>query len=94
VPKLATVSVLIILLNGPFVGIFSDLQPVLIFSAVSSLLVGSIAAINQAKLKRLLAYSSISHVGFLLLGILTNSILSLQATFIYLMIYIIMSINT
>jgi|TARA_B110000977_G_C10924531_1_gene434494 NADH-quinone oxidoreductase subunit N len=85
---------LIILLNGPFVGIFSDLQPVLIFSAVSSLLVGSIAAINQAKLKRLLAYSSISHVGFLLLGILTNSILSLQATFIYLMIYIIMSINT
>jgi len=85
---------LIILLNGPFVGIFSDLQPVLIFSAVSSLVVGSIAAINQAKLKRLLAYSSISHVGFLLLGILTNSILSLQATFIYLMIYIIMSINT
>jgi len=76
------------------VGIFSDLQPVLIFSAVSSLLVGSIAAINQAKLKRLLAYSSISHVGFLLLGILTNSILSLQATFIYLIIYVIMSINT
>jgi NADH-quinone oxidoreductase subunit N len=67
---------------------------VLIFCAVSSLLVGSIAAINQAKLKRLLAYSSISHVGFLLLGVLTNSVLSLQATFIYLMIYIVMSINT
>jgi NADH-quinone oxidoreductase subunit N len=94
VPKLATISVLIILLNGPFIGIFSDLQPILIFSAVCSLLVGSIAAINQAKMKRLLAYSSISHVGFLLCGILTNSILSLQATFIYLIIYIVMSINT
>ena len=45
-------------------------------------------------MKRLLAYSSISHVGFLLCGILTNSILSLQATFIYLIIYIVMSINT
>lgn len=94
VPKLATIGVLVILLNGPFIAIFSDLQPVLIFCAVSSLLVGSIAAINQAKLKRLLAYSSISHVGFLLLGVLTNSLLSLQATFIYLMIYIVMSINT
>jgi NADH-quinone oxidoreductase subunit N len=94
VPKIGTLGLLIILLNGPFVSIFYSLQPVLIFSAVLSLLVGSIGALNQSKMKRLVAYSAISHIGFLLIGVLVNSIGSLHATLVYIALYIIMSMNT
>jgi len=58
------------------------------------LIVGSIAALNQAKIKRVLAYSAISHVGFILIGIIPLTNLSIQATSIYILLYIIMSINT
>jgi len=58
------------------------------------LIVGSIAALNQAKIKRVLAYSAISHVGFILIGIIPLTDLSIQATSIYILLYIIMSINT
>ena len=58
------------------------------------MIVGSIAALNQAKIKRVLAYSAISHVGFILIGIIPLTDLSIQATSIYILLYIIMSINT
>jgi NADH-quinone oxidoreductase subunit N len=57
-------------------------------------LVGSIGALNQAKMKRLLAYSAITHIGFLLIGVLPNTLLSLNAAFVYIFLYIIMSFNT
>lgn len=94
VPKIATLGVIITLVNGPFLGIFEDLQPMIGFCAVGSLLVGSIGALNQAKLKRLLAYSAITHIGFLLIGVLPNTLLSLHASFVYIFLYIIMSFNT
>lgn len=59
-----------------------------------SILVGSIGAINQTKIKRMLAYSAIGHVGFMLIGIGVATFASLQATLIYMVIYIIMTINT
>jgi NADH-quinone oxidoreductase subunit N len=63
VPKIATLGVIITLVNGPFLGIFEDLQPMIGFCAVASLLVGSIGSLNQPKHKRLLAYSAITHIG-------------------------------
>ena len=94
VPKIATLGILIILLNGPFLGIFVELQPILLISGVLSILVGGLGGLNQGKLKRLLAYSGISHVGFLLIGVGTNTLMSLHATLIYIILYIIMSFNT
>jgi NADH-quinone oxidoreductase subunit N len=80
-------------LYGPFVGLLGELQPLILFSAILSVIVGSIGALNQTKFKRLVAYSAIGHTGFILLGIATGSLDSLQASFIYIVIYIIMSLN-
>ena len=65
----------------------------ILFSAIISVIVGSIGALNQTKFKRLVAYSAIGHTGFILLGIATGSLDSLQASFLYIVIYIIMSLN-
>jgi NADH-quinone oxidoreductase subunit N len=81
-------------MTGPFVCLFNDLQPILIIAAVLSMLVGSIGALNQAKIKRLLAFSAISHIGFLLVGIIPNSMIGIHATFVYICLYIVMSFNT
>ena len=94
VPKIATLGVIILLVTGPFLPLWDQLQPLVAFTAVASLFVGSIGALNQAKLKRLLAYSAITHIGFLLIAVLPNTILSLHAAFVYLVLYIIMSFNT
>ena len=94
VPKLAILFTLVNLLLGPFQPLWEIIQPLFIISAIASLIVGSIAALNQAKIKRVLAYSAISHVGFILIGIIPLTDLSIQATSIYILLYIIMSINT
>ena len=93
VPKIAIFGILIQFLYGPFVGLLGELQPLVLFSAILSVIVGSIGALNQTKFKRLVAYSAIGHTGFILLGIATGSLDSLQASFLYIIIYIIMSLN-
>lgn len=94
VPKIATLGILYQLLFGPFSSLFSQLQPLLIISALLSIIIGSLGAINQTKLKRLLAYSAIGHMGFMLIGISTGAINGLLATFVYIVIYMITSFNT
>lgn len=64
----------------------------IIIAALLSLCVGAIGALNQTKLKRLLAYSGIMNTGFILLGISSNSIEGIQASLSYLIIYTITSI--
>lgn len=92
VPKLATIGVFINLIWFCFFGLFQQIQPIIIIASILSMLIGSIGALNQTKIKRLIAYSAISHIGFILLGILPGTIYSIQATIIYTIIYIIMSI--
>jgi len=77
---------------GPFIGLFNYLQQLLILSAILSLLIGSLGALNQSKIKRLLAYSAIGHIGFLLIGVATGTLNGLVATLIYFILYIVMSI--
>ncbi len=66
----------------------------IIVAGLISILVGSIGAINQTKIKRMLAYSAIGNVGFMLLGIGVATYASIQATIIYMIIYIVMTINS
>lgn len=84
VPKIAYIGVLMKLGGG---------EPILIIG-ILSILVGSIGAINQTKIKRMLAYSAIGHIGFMLIGIGVATFYSIQATIIYMIVYIIMTINT
>lgn len=82
----------------PKVGVFSILiqigpiTNVLLLCAVFSIIYGAIGALNQTKIKRLLAYSGIGHMGFILFGVAIGSFESIQASLIYLIIYVIMSI--
>lgn len=93
VPKIAIVYTLIALLFGPFLALYSDLNIFIQLSIILSIFIGCIAGLNQTKIKRLLAYSAISHVALILLGILPGTILSLQTSILYVIIYSIMSIN-
>lgn len=94
VPKIAILGILVSFLLGPFYSLLADLQPIILFSAIFSVFVASIGGINQTKIKRLLAYSAIGHIGFMLIGIAQGSIYGLQASFVYIIIYIIMSFTT
>jgi len=92
VPKIALFTVFLRLFQGVF-NTFEDLFLFLfLFSAIFSVIVGSFIALRQKKLKRLLAYSSISHVGYLLLAVSSNSLEGCQSLFFYLIIYMITSL--
>lgn len=93
VPKIATLGLLSKLIVGPLLGL-NSVQEILIWCGLGSIIIGSIGAINQTKIKRLLAYSAISHMGFMLLGLGIGTLESILSTFIYIVIYMIMSLNT
>ena len=95
IPKIATLGILYKLLIGPFIAINTfSIQYILLVCGLISIIIGSVGAINQTKIKRLLAYSAIAHMGFMLIGIGIGTIESVIATFIYMGIYMIMSLNT
>lgn len=90
-----TTALLVIM---PKIGVFSVLvqvglvSNVVLFCGVLSIIYGAIGALNQTKIKRLLAYSGIGHMGFLLFGVGIGSFESIQASLVYIIIYLIMSI--
>jgi NADH-quinone oxidoreductase subunit N len=89
VPKLAAIAMLARLLFGAFGEAFLEWQQIIIFLSIGSMLVGSIAAIGQKNIKRLMAYSSISHIGFALMGIAAGTSNGLSAVIIYMLIYVV-----
>jgi len=92
IPKIALFSVFLRFFQTIFSVFEETFLIVLMFVSIFSVLVGSFAALRQKKLKRLLAYSSISHVGYLLLAFSSNSLEGTQSLFFYLVIYMITSL--
>lgn len=90
-PKVATLAITLRFLMQPLIEISAQWQQVVIAASVASMIVGAVAALRQTNIKRLLAYSSIGHVGYLLLGISSANIAGIQAVLIYLLIYIVMT---
>ncbi len=88
VPKLASIAMLTRLLFDAFGFAVNEWQQILVFLSVSSMLIGSIAAIGQNNIKRLMAYSSISHIGFALIGLAVGSSDGLSAVLLYMLIYV------
>ena len=93
-PKLAAIAVFIRLLMQPFANLLPDWQMVLAIIAVASMLVGAFGALTQTNIKRLLAYGSIGHIGYMLVGISTGTLEGVKAVLIYSALYIFMSIGT
>src|SRR5690606_11874475 len=90
-PKIAAFILFIRFLVQPFGHLFDQWQQVVLFVSVASMMVGAFAAIMQSSIKRLLAYSSIGHVGFMLMGVASGSVDGIQAVLLYLSLYIFMS---
>tara|TARA_A100001011_G_scaffold317127_1_gene336382 strand:+ start:242 stop:1660 length:1419 start_codon:yes stop_codon:yes gene_type:complete len=93
VPKIAALTVFIRFLYVPFLNLIDQWQMILIFLSIASMLFGSIAAIGQTNLKRLIAYSSIGHVGYALAGLATGTNDGIQSSVIYITIYILMNLG-
>jgi NADH-quinone oxidoreductase subunit N len=92
-PKLAAMALLIRVLLTAFPGIASQWQQIIVFLSVASMLLGAFAAIGQSNIKRLMAYSSIGHVGYALIGIAANSEAGTQSVLVYLAIYLFMTVG-
>ena len=93
VPKIAALTVFIRFLYVPFLNLIDQWQMIIIFLSIASMLLGAIAAIGQTNLKRLIAYSSISHIGYALAGLATGSNDGIQSSVIYITIYILMNLG-
>src|SRR5210317_462632 len=92
VPKIAELTVFIRFLYVPFVNLIDQWQPILIFLSIASMIFGAIAAIGQNNLKRLIAYSSIGHMGYALAGLSTGLNEVFQSSFLYMSIYLFMNL--
>lgn len=92
-PKLAAFAMAIRLLADGMEGLADDWRDLLIVMAVLSLAVGSVVAIAQTNVKRLLAYSTIGHIGFLLLGILAANPMGYAAALFYILVYVLMALG-
>ena len=93
VPKIAALTVFIRFLFVPFLELIDQWQMILVFLSIASMLFGAIAAIGQKNIKRLIAYSSIGHIGYALAGVASASNDGIQSSVIYLTIYIVMNLG-
>ncbi|MFH1803398.1 MAG: NADH-quinone oxidoreductase subunit NuoN [Pseudomonadota bacterium] len=93
-PKIAGLALFVRVAMGPFAGVVADWQQIIVLISILSMLVGAFAALRQENIKRLMAYSSIGHVGFALVGLAAGTQDGVQAILVYLGIYLVMNIGT
>jgi NADH-quinone oxidoreductase subunit N len=93
-PKIAAMALIARVVHDAFGTIVRDWSQVLAALAVISMFVGAIAAIGQRDIKRLMAYSSIAHMGFALIGLAAGTAYGVQAMLVYMSIYVIMNLGT
>ena len=93
-PKVAAMALIARLVQDAFGGISGQWGQVLAALSVASMFLGAIAAIGQTDIKRLMAYSSISHMGFALMGLAAGGAEGVQAMLIYMVIYVTMNVGT
>ncbi len=91
-PKIAALTVFIRFLYTPFINLIDQWQTIIIFLSIASMLFGAVAAIGQKNLKRLIAYSSISHMGYALAGLTTGTNEGIQSSVSYISIYLVMNL--
>ncbi len=92
-PKVAAMALFARVVHDAFGGVVGDWQQIVAFLAVLSMFLGAIAAIGQTDIKRLMAYSSISHMGFALMGLSAGTAQGVEAMLIYMAIYVVMNIG-
>ncbi len=93
-PKVAALAVFTRATLTAFPGIVTQWQQILVFVAIASMALGSFAAIGQTNIKRLMAYSSIGHMGFALVGLASGTVEGAQGVLIYIAIYVAMTLGS
>ena len=91
-PKIAALTVFIRFLFTPFINLIDQWQTIIVFISIASMIFGAIAAIGQSNLKRLIAYSSIGHMGYALAGLASGTNEGIQSSVIYISIYLVMTL--
>ena len=92
VPKVSAVALIYRFCLEPFKDFYSEWSQIIIFLSIGSMFLGAIAAVSQTNIKRLIAYSSIGHIGYILIGLAAANSLGIKGVVIYISIYVIMNI--
>lgn len=92
-PKVAAIALLLRVLVEPFGAVGDQWRQIIMFMSVVSMLIGSLGAIQQTNIKRLLAYGSIGHVGYLLLGLAAGNEAAVRGILVYIAIYVVMTVG-
>jgi NADH-quinone oxidoreductase subunit N len=92
-PKLAAIALLLRVMMEPFGDLIAQWQQIVVFISIASMLLGAFAAIGQSNIKRLMAYSSISHVGYALIGLAVGGQQGIRGVLIYMAIYLFMNLG-
>ena len=93
-PKVAAIGLTLRVFYQPFGEWAEQWQQIVVFISVASMLLGSFAAIGQTNIKRLMAYSSIGHIGFALVGLAAGTHDGVQSVLFYMAIYVVMTVGT
>ena len=93
-PKVAAMALFARVMHDAFGTAVSDWGQVIALLAVASMFLGAVAAIGQTDIKRLMAYSSIAHMGYAMMGLAAGTLLGVQALLVYMVIYAVMNIGT
>ncbi|WP_293447897.1 NADH-quinone oxidoreductase subunit NuoN [Planktotalea sp.] len=93
-PKIAAMGLFARVLYDAFGGVVSDWSQVIALLSLLSMFLGAFAAIGQTNIKRLMAFSSIAHMGYALMGLAAGTALGVQAMLVYMAIYVTMNIGT
>src|SRR6056297_2310292 len=93
-PKVAAMGLFARVVHDAFGGVVGDWQQIVAVLSVLSMFLGAIAAIGQTDIKRLMAYSSIAHMGYALMGLAAGTVLGVEAMLVYMAIYVTMNVGT
>jgi NADH-quinone oxidoreductase subunit N len=93
-PKIAAIALFVRFLIEPFGGLVAEWRQIIVFLSVASMILGAVAAIAQTNIKRLMAYSSIGHVGYALIGLAAATPAGIRGVLVYMAIYLFMNLGT
>jgi NADH-quinone oxidoreductase subunit N len=93
-PKVAAMALLVRAMATPFGHLLAQWQQLIVLVSIASMLLGALAAIGQKNIKRLMAYSSIGHMGYVLIGLAAGTVNGIRGVLIYLVVYVAMNAGT
>src|SRR6202022_475325 len=93
-PKVAALALLVRFMIEPFGPLVGEWRQIIVFLSIASMVLGAVAAIAQENIKRLMAYSSIGHVGYALIGLAAGTAAGIRGVLVYMAIYPVMTSGT